>query len=107
MDWIAVVKQRKGIKEEFDKLYKCLNIDRPISNFIHYERHTQTDKADAEKFLLDIREKLLSISNRRGIKLQQTLIHKKGRKPREVLRRSIYFIFISPENTAPSMSLIL
>ncbi|KAL9906670.1 uncharacterized protein ACN427_003200 [Glossina fuscipes fuscipes] len=90
MDWPTIVQQCKSIKERFDKSYKCLNIDRPTSADtiyrhvqilvecleeirtilnVNYERLTSTHKSTADKYFQELRGRILTITNRRGIEI--------------------------------------
>lgn len=91
MDWQRIVTKVRLIKENFDRSYKCLNIDRPTKDVtvakhlkilfksfeqirvllnVNYSRLAQHHKAAAESFFIDIKGKLYSILVRRGLNVK-------------------------------------
>lgn len=91
MDWQQIVQKARIIKESFDKSYKSLNIDRPTTEetinkhieilvnslenirvllHVNYSRLTNTHKTAADAFYADVREKLIKVALRKGIKIE-------------------------------------
>lgn len=91
MEWERIVFKARLIKEEFLKSYKCLNINRDtkdetvnkhVKNLVErleqirallndiYPRLTTAHKSAAESFFTDTRDKLISVTQKRGIKLE-------------------------------------
>lgn len=96
MDWETIITKCRKIKEEFDKSYICLNKDRPTSEEtvnkhlqnlfirleeirvlvnVNYERLNNHHKTAADAFLLDIKEKLITVAARKGIKIDLPASH--------------------------------
>lgn len=96
MDWQEIVQKLRHVKENFDRSYKCLNIDRPttgetinrhFSNLfgcleqirviinVNYERLTSVHKTAAEAFYSDVRTKLLNVAARKGINVEIPSTH--------------------------------
>lgn len=88
MDWQTILNKLRLIKIEFEKSYKCINIDRPTKDEtllkhveklfrcleeirvilnVHYSRLTQSHKAAADNFFTDIRGRLENVLSRRNI----------------------------------------
>lgn len=85
MDWLDILERCRRIKSEFDKTYKCLNIDRPIKEDtvnkhykkliqyleeirvllnVNYHRLTPAHKIAAEAFFQDIKNRLIQIAEK-------------------------------------------
>lgn len=90
MEWELIVKRARALREDFLKSYKCLNIDREtkqttvnkhINNLLYrleqvrvllnvnYERLPTAQKAAAEAFYIELREKFLSVCSRKNISI--------------------------------------
>lgn len=88
MEWQNIVDKVRRIKEDFDRSYKCINTDRHTKDEtitkhtkilfekleqirvvlnVHYYRLTPPHKSAAENFFSDVRNKLVTVLQRRGI----------------------------------------
>ncbi|XP_037821238.1 diacylglycerol kinase A-like [Lucilia sericata] len=91
MEWEQIIYKARLIKERFQRSYKCINTDRDTKQEtvnkhfnilvqqleqlrvlfnVNYSRLTQAHKTFADSFYLDIREKLLNVATRKGLKIQ-------------------------------------
>lgn len=99
MEWQKILNRARTIKEIFDRSHKSLNTDRTTKEEtvqrhldilidcleqtrvlfnVHYSRFTLAQKAAADNFFLDIRERLVSVALRKNIVLEiPTSIHEK------------------------------
>lgn len=91
MEWDTIVSKARQIKEDFNKTYKCLNVDRDTKREtigkhikvleghlerlrvlfnVHYSRLTSAHKVAADAFYADVRERLISVALKKGVELK-------------------------------------
>lgn len=91
MTWQKILDRCRAIKEDFDRSYKCLNIDRQIGQNtidkhikiilqcleeirtilnVNYERLTSSHKIAAEAFFHDTRDKVIQIATKKNIDIK-------------------------------------
>lgn len=116
MDWQTIVQHLRLIKEVFDKSYKCLNVDRPTRDETvvkhvrilcdslerirvilnqYYPQLTISHQAAAESFFDDVRGKLLTVLEKRGLEIKL---------PITIQEEVTYQVEISDKETGPGTS---
>lgn len=91
MDWQEIIKRLRLLKDDFDKSYKCLNLERNIKDEtvvkhlrtlfdrferirvvvnVNFSKLTTPHKAAAECFFSDVRSRLISILSKKGLYIE-------------------------------------
>ncbi|XP_065362017.1 probable serine/threonine-protein kinase DDB_G0293958 [Calliphora vicina] len=99
MEWQDIVNKVRLIREEFDRSYKCLNVDRPTKEEtvdkhfnillhcleeirivlnVNYERLTSAHKIAAEAFFHDVKNRITTLAAKKKIEIElPDTIHEK------------------------------
>lgn len=94
MEWDSIAAKARQIKEDFNKSYKCLNVDRDTKREtidknikvleghlerlrvlfnVHYSCLTAAHKVAADAIYADVREKLISVALKKGVELKKSV----------------------------------
>lgn len=100
MEWQNILYKLRIIKEDFDKSYKCLNVERNIKDEtiakhlkilldkferirvilnVNYNRLTTAHKAAAENFFSDVRSRIVTLLAKKGLEIKlPTSLHEES-----------------------------